>query len=444
MAPEPLSLPVDDWKGWLEDRARGQLRHAGDAIAALKDATPEDEAILQVWNDAWIALDNAAAACSLLSVVHPDPAVIGLAEQIELEVQAFRTDLFLDADVFALLGSVDGQPLDVGAQRMLDEALRDFRRAGVDRDERDPRAGPHARPAADRPRRRRSPATSATAGVRRWCPPPRSTGCPRTSSPGTRRTRTGWSRSPRSTRTCSRSSRSRATPRPAARSRTASSTSPGRRTTPSSRELLATRHEKATLLGYASWPDYDAEVKMIGTGDAIGEFVDRISRRGGRGRPSRDRNRCSSARATEGEDTIDLANWRYYHEAVKREQYGVDAQEVRRYFDFGKVHAGPARRHRRLFGLDYDAGRQAEARTWHPDVTTYDVGLGIRRHRRAARPDPPRPAPARAQVQPRGAVRPGAGRARPAAARGGAGLQLPARADGPPATWSRSSTSSAT
>ena len=72
MAPEPLSLPVDDWKGWLEDRARGQLRHAGDAIAALKDATPADEAILQVWNDAGIALDNAAAACSLLSVVHPD------------------------------------------------------------------------------------------------------------------------------------------------------------------------------------------------------------------------------------------------------------------------------------------------------------------------------------------------------------------------------------
>ena len=33
MAPEPLSLPESDWKGWLEDRARGQIRHAGDAIA---------------------------------------------------------------------------------------------------------------------------------------------------------------------------------------------------------------------------------------------------------------------------------------------------------------------------------------------------------------------------------------------------------------------------
>src|SRR5690349_1149207 len=137
MAPEPLSLPADDWKDWLEDRARGQLRRAGDEIAALKDAAPKDEVILQVWNDAAFAIRNAAAACSLLSAVHPDPEVIALAEQIELEVQAFRTDLFLDADVFEQLRSVDDQrvdppddrPLDDGARRMLHDALRDFRRS---------------------------------------------------------------------------------------------------------------------------------------------------------------------------------------------------------------------------------------------------------------------------------------------------------------------------
>ena len=62
MALAPLSLPAEDWKGWLEDRARGQIRHAGDAIAALKDATPGDEAILQVWNDAGINDDSEANA----------------------------------------------------------------------------------------------------------------------------------------------------------------------------------------------------------------------------------------------------------------------------------------------------------------------------------------------------------------------------------------------
>ena len=48
MALTPLALPTDDWKAWLQNRARGQLRLAGDEIAALKDAAPRDEAILQV------------------------------------------------------------------------------------------------------------------------------------------------------------------------------------------------------------------------------------------------------------------------------------------------------------------------------------------------------------------------------------------------------------
>src|SRR5690606_27631533 len=42
-------------------------------------------------------------------------------------------------------------------------------------------------------------------------------------------------------------------------------------------ELLDLRHEQATMLGYSSWPDFDAETKMIGTGDAIAEFIDHIS-----------------------------------------------------------------------------------------------------------------------------------------------------------------------
>ena len=42
-------------------------------------------------------------------------------------------------------------------------------------------------------------------------------------------------------------------------------------------ELLELRREHARLLGYDGWPSYDAEVKMIGKGAAIPEFVDRIT-----------------------------------------------------------------------------------------------------------------------------------------------------------------------
>lgn len=42
-------------------------------------------------------------------------------------------------------------------------------------------------------------------------------------------------------------------------------------------ELLDLRRERARLLGYDSWADYDAEVKMVGSGAAIREFINRIS-----------------------------------------------------------------------------------------------------------------------------------------------------------------------
>ena len=39
-------------------------------------------------------------------------------------------------------------------------------------------------------------------------------------------------------------------------------------------DLLAVRRETATLLGHDSWPDYDTEVKMIGSGRAVADFIE--------------------------------------------------------------------------------------------------------------------------------------------------------------------------
>ena len=50
------------------------------------------------------------------------------------------------------------------------------------------------------------------------------------------------------------------------------------------RELLELRREHALLLGYDGWPSYDAEVKMIGKGAAIPEFIDRITEAADRAR----------------------------------------------------------------------------------------------------------------------------------------------------------------
>jgi Zn-dependent oligopeptidase len=61
----------------------------------------------------------------------------------------------------------------------------------------------------------------------------------------------------------------------------------------------------------------------------------------------------------------------YYGELVRREQFDVDAQQVRRYFDFARVRAGLLDVTGRLFDIEYVP--VADAPVWHADVAAYDV-----------------------------------------------------------------------
>ena len=133
MEPTALELPADDWLGWLDRRGTDQLQAARDRVAQLVAAEPGSDTILPLWNDASIALRNAGAIAGLLSSVHPDAAVIERAEALEVEVEGYSTDLYLDPAVFAALDSVPVDGLDEDARRLQDKVLQAFRRSGVDR-----------------------------------------------------------------------------------------------------------------------------------------------------------------------------------------------------------------------------------------------------------------------------------------------------------------------
>ena len=137
-------------------------------------------------------------------------------------------------------------------------------------------------------------------------------------------------------------------------------------------ELLALRREHAPLLGYEDWPDYDAEVKMIGTGAAIAEFIDRIA--DAALRPAErdlavllDRMRQDDPEAT----GVYNADTGYYGEVVRREQFDVDAQRG--------AHVLRLRQGARAASSTSPASssgsstRPVEDAVWHPDVAAYDV-----------------------------------------------------------------------
>jgi len=368
---QPLELPTrdDDWLDWVNERARERLSTAGAVIAALKLSPAGDEALLQLWNDARMALADVFALSSLLSVVHPDAAVLEAAEGFQIEARQFSTDLHLDAEVFDRLASLADAPLETGARRVLEDALRDFRRGGVDRD------------AATRERVRElsrweSELSQTFSRVIRdgrrttMVPAAALDGLPddyvaehpaadglveiSTEYPDTLPFLT-HARDPEQRRRVAHAFLNIGWPENDA----------------VLAELLEVREEKATLLGYADWPSYDAEVKMIGQGGRIPEFIDEIAA-AAEDLGLREIEELRDQARTEGEDVVDFANWRHHAEAVKRERFGVDTQEVRRYFDAAKVRHGLLDVTGRLFGLDYEP---VDAPTWHPEVSSSDVRL---------------------------------------------------------------------
>lgn len=372
----PLGLPVDTpWLDWVASRGNDQLGVTRSLVAQLKADAPRDPlAVLHLWNEAQTALSNAGSVGSLFSEVHPDKAVRERAEAVVQDVQKLETDLGLDPDLYAVFERLSGDGLDADAQRVLQRTLRDFRRSGVDRDE------------ATRNRLRELNelaillSQELSKNVRQdvrsiRVRPEQLAGLPRdwveahpveadglvtvtTDYPDVVPFRT-FAHDAQARRDLVTQALTVAWPANEA----------------VLQRLFAVRREIAALLGYATWADYDAEVKMIGTGQAIGDFVERITAltAASADRDKQvllDRLRRDRPDATD----IDSPDVTYYAELVRKEDLAVDAQQVRTFFPFEQVRQGLLEVTGALFGLEWQ--RVPDAGNWHDDVATYDVAFG--------------------------------------------------------------------
>ena len=369
----PLPLPAEDaWLDWITASTADTLTATRTAVDALKSDPPEDAlATLEAWNDISIDLGLVSARASLFGEVHPDEEVRTASDKAMQDVQQLDTELGLDRDLYEVFARLDPAGLDADARRVLDKALLGFRRSGVDKDE------------ATRDRIRaiqerlvvvgQDFGRNIREGVRTVTfTPEQLDGMPQdwidahpVGDDGLVRVTTDY---PDSVpfRTFAKDAAAR---RELAK---ASLTIAYPANLPLLQELFALRQELAELLGYASWADYDAEVKMIGDGPAIAEFIERIT--AAAEEPGRrdvrvllDRLRQDHPDAT----TIDGADVPYYAELIRKEQLDVDAQEVRTFLDFTAVRQGLLDVTGRLFGLTWTP--VPDAATWHEDVTCYEV-----------------------------------------------------------------------
>jgi thimet oligopeptidase len=369
-----LDLPARDadWESWFTARCDDQLARARDLVSRLKASAPENglEA-MALWNDVNLALGNAFAVSSLMAQVHPDESVRTKAEAGEQEAHRLLTEIGLDRELYDVLAGVDASWLDELAARVLELSLRDFRRAGVDQDE---SVRERIRALAER---ETEVAQEFSKNIRDdvrsvVLHPAQLAGLPSdyvaghaAGDDGTITITTDYpDYVPFMTFAQDRAARAellraflnRAWPQNDALLI----------------ELLKLRDEHARLLGYADWPGYDAEVKMIGKGDAIPEFIDKITEASAES-ARRDYDVLLARLQQDHPDAtaVDSTDKAYYGEVIRKESFDVDAQLVREYFDFTKVRAGLLDVTGRLFGLEYTEVRDAPR--WHEDVAVYDV-----------------------------------------------------------------------
>ena len=365
----PLDLPETDWEAWVADRTESQLARATELVEAAKQG-PRDASALSTWNDINIALGNAFAVASLMSNVHPDEAVRNRAEAAEQAASRLLTEIGLDRDLFEVLDAVDPSELDDAGRRVLSLTLRDFRRAGVDQDD----------DVRDRLRKLNERETEVGQTFAKnirdsvrtiRIEPERLDGLPadyiEAHPPGEDGLVTITTEYPDYVpfMTFAKDREARAALLHEFRNRAWPENDAVLA------ELLKLRDEHAKLLGYADWPSYDAEVKMIGKGDAIPEFIDRIS--DAAEEPGKRDIAVLLARLQQDHpevETIDGRDGSFYAEVIRRENFDVDAQQVRTYFDFQKVRAGLLDVTGRLFGIEYVP---VDVPVWHEDVASYDV-----------------------------------------------------------------------
>jgi len=364
-----ITCPPDEFRR-ASEAALAAARTGIERLKALPAPRKPREA-LEIFDEATAALSDASARASVARHSHPDAAMRQAAEMSEQEVEKLSTEISLDRGVYDVIASLDVSQEDAATRKWMEKLLRDFRRAGVDRDE------------ATRTRVKELQEELVRIGqefdrniredVRTVeLPPAGLIGLPadyvRNHMPGPDgkvRITTDYpdlvpfmtyAKDASAREKLWRANRSRAFPKNGE----------------VLQRLLDRRHELATLLGYSNWAAYATEDKMIRSDRNAADFIEKIAAASD-GRSRRDYEVLLERKRQDDKDATRVEPWdqAYLEDRVKAERYNFDSQSVRHYFEYSRVKQGVLDLTSRLFGVRYQ--RVTDAPVWHPDVEAYDV-----------------------------------------------------------------------
>ncbi|MGZ3480195.1 MAG: M3 family metallopeptidase [Myxococcaceae bacterium] len=382
-APPPLDEPV----GTAAARISGPpaafsaacldaMSRARAGIEAVKASKPPRDTVatLTGYDDALAAINDLDAQAELARQGSPDPAMRSAAEECDRKIQSLVTIINQDRALYEVLSTLDLSGQDEATRWWMTRDLREFRRAGVDRDDatrakvralNDELVGIGQEFDRNIPAGTRSVsfAPADLAGLPAdfiAAHPPGADGkiVLTTDYPDYFPVRS-YARSANTREALWRAFMTRAAPANIA----------------VLDRMLLKREELARTLGYPNWADYVTENKMVRSDKNASDFIERITAASG-DRAAREKKELLARKRKDVPGAKALEPWDvvYYGERVKAERYHFDAQEARPYFEAGRVFQGVLDVTGKLFDLSYRPVDKATV--WHTDVRVFDVIAG--------------------------------------------------------------------
>ena len=354
------------------------MEKARASIATLKGlkAATEGPAVLAAYDEATGALGAAANRSSLAREVHPDAAFRDAARECEQRIDALNVEISQDRGVYDALAAVDLSRTDGPTRHWMQRTLLDFRRAGVDRDD-----ATRTRVKALNEELLKLGQTfgkNIAEDVRKVeLDPKELEGLPedyrKAHAPGANGKAVLTSNYPdyfpfmtyakdaRAREKVWRAYRQRAYPR----------------NQDVLSQLIAKRHELATLLGYPTWAAYVTETKMSRTQQTAADFIQKVASTAEQRAKQEYAELLARKQQEEPKATV-LEPWDqdHYEDRLKAERFGFDSQAVRPYFEYARVKQGVMDTTAKMWGITYVPVK--DAAVWHPEVEAYDVTEGDR------------------------------------------------------------------
>jgi thimet oligopeptidase len=340
-------------------------------IEALRKAPKGDAKILELYDDATTLTANLGMRSSLGKETHPNEAFRTAAEKCEQDVEAFNVELAQDKGIYEALASMDQTTMDPTTAFWVFKTLREFRRAGVDRDDAT-RAKVKAlneelvkigqtfsKNIRDDVRTVHFTAAELDGLPADWLKAHAAGADGKiavTSNTPDYLPVMTYARKAATREKVWREYRNRGNPKNIEVLNT----------------MLAKRHELANLLGYDSWAAYSTENKMAKTAKTVADFIDK----GAAAALTRARADLATLLARKKKDepkATAIEPWEqdYYEDRVKAEQLGFDSQVLRDYFEYQSVKDGVMGITGKLFSVSFTPVK--DARTWHSKVEVFDI-----------------------------------------------------------------------